>query len=413
MTYAMPEAVGKGAADRCQSTLMRRFVLVRRFILVARRYWLGVYPVIRMELRQWRARAGAIPDPSLRTLAFEAQSGKRGNLEGAAAFAVFVPCHFTLAVTRALVAFQGAYDYVDVLSEQCSEDTIASGYRLHLSLVAALTPGGSDVNGYAHHTAVDDAGYLQALIAACRETVGRLPSYAATRSHAVRGARRIAVYQGLNNWSEGGGPREYARWASEETPPRSGLHWWETGAAAGSSLSIFAAIAAAADIRVGPCEAAAIDAAYYPWIASLHTLLDSLVDHPADLAAGHHSLVGHYHGSRQTASRMQAIADSSMRRIASLPHSDDHAMLLAAMSCFYLVAPEASLPHAAEARRSILAAIGELAGPTMLVMRARQSLHSRGGSTVAQAQQGAAHRSLVKGPLGSEATSNATRVGAS
>jgi tetraprenyl-beta-curcumene synthase len=374
------DAAAKAALGRCIKKL-QRIGLLQRFLAVATRYWTGVFPVIRSELRQWRARAGAIPDPALRRLAFEAHGGKRGNLEGAAAFAVFVPQQFGLPVTRALVAFQGAYDYVDVLSEQRSEDTIASGYRLHLALVAALEPGGRRLNGYAHHPVDDDGGYLQAFTDACRNAVARLPSYQATVAYALEGARRIAVYQGLNNWGKGGGPDEYARWAAEETPPETGLRWWETGAAAGSSLSVFAALAAAADPRVGPEQALAIDTAYFPWIGALHTLLDSLVDHPADVLAGQHSLVGHYGDGQEMARRMREIAQVSMYRAGALPHGRSHQMLLAAMSCFYLVAPEASLAHAALARAGIIAAIGDLAGPTMGIMRARQRLDGDGGST--------------------------------
>lgn len=380
MAGAEHEVAASAAMGRCCREL-RRIALLYRFLTTASRYWIGVYPVIRGELRQWRARAAAIPDPGLRKLAFEAHGGKRGNLEGAAAFAVFVPRQYMLLLTRALVAFQGAYDYVDVLSEQSSEDTIASGYRLHLALVAALDPGGRRIDGYAHHPADDDAGYLQAFTEACRTAIDQLPSYKSTAANAIEGARRIAMYQGLNNWGSGGGPKEYARWAAEETPAASGLRWWETGAAAGSSLSIFAALAAATDVQVGPSEAAAIDAAYFPWIGALHTLLDSLVDHPADVRAGHHTLVGHYRTAEETAARMQQIATASMRRASALPHGPAHQMLLAAMSCFYLVAPEASLDHAVLARAQIVAAIGHLAGPTMAIMRMRQKLDSDGGST--------------------------------
>jgi tetraprenyl-beta-curcumene synthase len=360
---------------------LRRIVLLYRFLAVAGRYWLSAHPVIRGELHQWRARAGAIPDPALRNLAFEAHGGKRGNLEGAAAFAMFVPHQFAGCLTRALVAFQGAYDYVDVLSEQKSEDAVANGYRLHLTLVAALQPGGRRTDGYAHHPADDDAGYLQAFADACRAEMDRLPSYAATAEHAIEGARRIAVYQGLNNWSDGGGPGEYARWAGEETHSGTGLAWWETGAAAGSSLSIFAAMAAAADALVDPEQAAEIDAAYFPWIGALHTLLDSLVDYPVDMREGHHSLVGHYEGPCETAKRMTHIAEVSMSRAGALPNAQAHEMLLAAMSCFYLVAPEASLEHAALARALTVCAIGDLAGPTMAIMRARERLGGGGGST--------------------------------
>lgn len=375
------DAAGRTAAARHCTAWQERVALLCGFLGVAWRYWICIYPAIASELRLWRARAAAIPDPSLRALAFEAHGTKRGNLEGAAAFAVFVPRRFRRAVACALVAFQGAYDYVDVLSEQRSEDRIASGYRLHLALVAALTPGGGLTDGYAHHPVDGDAGYLQSFIDGCRGAVARLPSYWATREHALEGARRIAVYQGLNNWGKGGGPQEYARWAAEETPTGSGLRWWETGAAAGSSLSVFAAIGAAADPHVDVFTASAIDAAYFPWIGALHTLLDSLVDHPADMSAGHHSLVGHYRVAEEVARHMGQIAERAVREADALPSSRAHLMLLAAMSCFYLVAPEALLPYAAPARAAIAAAIGDLAGPTMAIMRARQKLHGRGGST--------------------------------
>lgn len=381
MSWRRLDAAGRTAAARHCSALQQRVALLCSFFAVAWRYWVAIYPTIAGELRQWRARAGAIPDPSLRALAFEAHGTKRGNLEGAAAFAVFVPRRFRRVVASALVAFQGAYDYVDVLSEQPSEDRIASGYRSHLALIAALTPGGGRTDGYAHHSVDGDAYYLQSFIDGCRGAVARLPSYFATRKHALEGARRIAVYQGLNNWGQGGGPQEYARWAAEETPAGSGLRWWETGAAAGSSLSVFAAIGAAAERQVDVFAAAAIDAAYFPWIGALHTLLDSLVDHPADVSAGHHSLVGHYGAPQEVAMHMGQIAERAMHEASALPRLRAHAMLLAAMSCFYLVAPEASLPYAAPARAAIAAAIGDLAGPTIAVMRVRQRLHGRGGST--------------------------------
>lgn len=390
MSWPDYDVCASAAIARCCKEL-RRIALLYRFLAVAGRYWLSAYPVIKAELRQWRARAGAIPDPALRSLAFEAHGGKRGNLEGAAAFAMFVPRQFARCLTRALVAFQGAYDYVDVLSEQDSEDAVASGYRLHLSLVAALRPGGRRIDGYAHHPADRDAGYLQAFTDACRAAIDRLPSYAATAEHAIEGARRIAVYQGLNNWGDGGGAGEYARWAAEETPAGSGLAWWETGAAAGSSLSIFAAMAAAADALVGPDQAAAIDAAYFPWIGALHTLLDSLVDYPVDVREGHHSLVAHYGGPRETARRMALVAEVSVSRAGALPNAQAHEMLLAAMSCFYLVAPEASLQHAALARAQIVCTIGDLGGPTLSIMRARERLGGGGGSTArARESRGAA-----------------------
>lgn len=367
-------AGGKRGAARIALRVAGHLRLIWAFLGLASRYWVSVYPLIRQELRQWRLRAGAVPDPGLRELAFEAQRGKRRNLEGAAAFAVLVPAARARGVVRALVGFQAAYDYVDVLSEQPSGDTIASGYRLHLTLIAALRPGSAARDPYAHHPAGRDGGYLQRFVEACGEALGALPSYGATAAHAVEGARRIAVYQGLNNWGQGGDHRAYARWAAEETPAYSGLRWWETGAAAGSSLSVFAAIASAAQDGLTAAEAERIDGAYFPWIGALHTLLDSLVDHPSDVLEGEHSLVGHYTSPEEAARRMQEIARRSIDDALSLEGGGAHAMILAAMSCFYLTAPEAKMAHSQLARDLVLEALGELAGPTLVVMRLRQLL---------------------------------------
>lgn len=368
-----------GSDGDARIALARKLALGWRFPTLAWRYWLAVHPLIRCELRQWRHRAAAIPDRSLRGLAFEAHAGKRGNLEGAASFAVFVPPSSRIAAVRALVCFQAAYDYVDVLSEQPGDDTIANGYRLHLALVDALDPTASSRDHYMHHVSNEDMGYLQLLVFVCGALLQRLPSYRLTKSCAQEGARRIAVYQGLNNWGEGGDHRAYARWAAEETPFGTGLHWWETGAAAGSSLSVFAAIAAAADASLREDEARLVDRAYFPWIGSLHTLLDSLVDHEADERQGLHSLVSHYDGTAETASRMGEIARRSMAAAGGLRGGAAHQMIVAAMSCFYLVEPEAGADGIADVRDEVIDALGEVAGPTLLVMRLRERLSSGSG----------------------------------
>ncbi|HYM67597.1 MAG TPA: DUF2600 family protein, partial [Patescibacteria group bacterium] len=108
------------------------------FAGAAGRYWLGVFPHISRELRHWRERAGEIPDPVLRRLALLTQRSERGNLEGAAAFAVLVPRAHRARVVRAVVAFQATYDYVDTLAEQPSADPVANGRQLHLALLTAL-----------------------------------------------------------------------------------------------------------------------------------------------------------------------------------------------------------------------------------------------------------------------------------
>lgn len=94
------------------------------FARAASVYWLDVFSRISCELKSWQRRAQVIPDESLRNVALGVQHTKRGNLEGAAAFAALVPREHRPAVVRAQVALQAIYDYVDTLAERPSGDPI-------------------------------------------------------------------------------------------------------------------------------------------------------------------------------------------------------------------------------------------------------------------------------------------------
>ena len=355
-----------------RASTLDRATLARTFLLAARRYWIAVFPSARREIRRWRRRATTIADTALRTLALETLETKWGNLEGAAAFAVFVPSAERLTVTRAALAWQAIYDFADTLVEQPCRDHAANAHNLHSSLLIAVTPGAPHEHYYAHHSHSDDCGYMTALVDASRSALLALPRYRTVCDLVQLNARRIVQYQTLITR-----PCDFAAWASAATPPDTNLRWWETGAACGSSMGIFALIAAAADPTLSRQEAAEIEHAYFPWIGSLHTLLDSLVDRPEDLLAGQHSLVGHYGSPEAAAERMRALALEAARQARTLPDGASHALILAGMSSLYLASSAASTSHARPARDSIVDAIGDLGMSAMIVLSVRHATRHR------------------------------------
>jgi tetraprenyl-beta-curcumene synthase len=353
-------------------TAWGRARLAAAFFGAACRYWLTVFPCAWREVRRLHERATEIPDPILRRIAIETLREERGNLEGAAAFAVLAPLRRRRRVARATIAFQAVYDYVDSLGEQPGDGCVTNGRRLHEALHAALlSPSDPHRDHYRHHSRSGDGGYLRALIDDCRAALAALPSCELVRRRALRASARIIEYQARVHT---GDPADLTAWGEASTPPGSGLAWWEAAAAGASSVGVFALIAAAAHPGLAAADAAAVERAYFPWVGALHVLLDSLVDSTADASAGRLSLVSRYASAGDAATGMAAIAADALAAVRALREGDVHVLILAAMSAFYLTTPGAQDAGAAPARDRILATLGDAARPTLAVLKARRAL---------------------------------------
>lgn len=349
--------------------LADRLGLVVACTSTALRYGFTVYPCVVRELARWRSRALEIPDPDLGRLALDALR-KRGNMEGAALFAVFAPRGCRAEAVRALVAFQAAYNYLDMLSEQRSADPVQNARQLHAALAVALDPAAPHLDYYAGHPTGDDGGYLRDMVDACRASLGAMPSYRLVARSAQAAAARIVTFQSLNVGGDG-----LELWGREHSPSGSGLAWWETAAAAGSSLAVHVLIGLSASDALTSEDVAAVDAAYFPSIGALHSLLDSVVDVGEDQREGQRNLLSYYSSTAHAAARLGCLAQGA--RLAARTPADGHRheAVLTAMVCHYLSAREASAPPPAIVD-SVTAALGGLVKPALALFRAWRSVRA-------------------------------------
>src|SRR6185312_11107370 len=357
-------------------TVWRRLRIAAAFTEFALRYWLLAFPQARRAVERCARGAAGVPDERLRRAAVKTLAEERGNLEGAAAFAAFTPRRHRRSVIEVLVAFQATFDYADTLAELDVADARANARSLHEALLDSLVARDGRANYYAHTEAGADGGYLDGLVIRCRDAFTSLPSHATVEGPLARAVRRMIDYQELIHGNGAGAPASLTAWARGETPAGSGLRWWETAAAGASSLVAFALIAAAARPNLSLGDVTAIQDAYFPWYGSLHVLLDSLVDLPDDAQTGHHSLVGHYASAAETAARMEAIGAVAVQSAAALAKPREHTMLLASMAGFYLARPAAHLPHAMETTERLIAVLGDVAKPVLVVHTARNRIGS-------------------------------------
>lgn len=361
-------------------------VFVAAFTGLAFRYWLTVFPRATVHTRRLRRCASRIPDPALRSLALQALA-KRGNIEGAAAFAALAVSRHRGELIRALVSFQALYNHLDLLAEQPSADPVAAGRRLHEALVEALNlehdgePGASDAD--------EDGGYVSELVDSCSSALRELPSYPQVATRAQSAAERIAAFQSLSL----GDAHALKRWARTETPAELRLTWWETAAAGGSSLVVYALIAAAGESSPDEKSIEAIEGTYFPQLGALHSLLDSLIDAEEDRASGQLSLIGCYASRVEARARLGELTAVSLAAARVLPHWRRHYLLVTAMVCNYLSCEEASCPPAATVAQGVREQLGGVAAPMLLMFRVR---HLAGSAAAAPRRLAGSCRAVLR-----------------
>lgn len=319
-------------------------------------YWLTVFPRARREVERWRRHAEVIPDGELRALALATLEQESGLAEGAAIFATLVPHGHRDALVRLLVAWQIAYDFLDTLDEQPDGEGDA-----FVALIAALDPR------RAFTSLRGDGAYLDRLVACCRASSSELPSMARVRAISVRAARRCVEGQERTHAVAKDGPDALRRWALAQPEGQSYL-WWEVAAGAISSLAVHAVLATAAHPRTTIAVADAVDAAYFPSICALSTLLDSAVDTEDDAGTANHRCLAYYEDAAHALGRLEAITGFAERSARALPCGRRHAVILAGMTAYYAAAGEAAQE---QVHRQIAETLGIRTAPILWTLRVR------------------------------------------
>ena len=340
------------------------------------RYWLGILPLVRRELRHWELCANAIPDPVLREHALSTLRGETLNAEAAAVFATLVSAHRWQPLVRLLVAFQVMYDYLDTVSEQHVSEPLRNGLQLHRALTAALDVSVPPTDYYRHHPQHDDGGYLDALVASCRESIEGLPAAEVVLPVARRAAQRCGAGQSHTHAAKREGNLQLAIWASRQDRA-AGYLWWELAAGAISSVGLYALLAAAADPRTSSSDALQIDAAYFPPMCALSTLLDSLIDRDDDIVTDNHSSFGQYARSTDAAARLALIAERAESGVRGLRRSSRHAAILAGIAGYYLSAEGATTAEAQPVAAAIVGRLGPMVSLILATMRLRRHLATK------------------------------------
>jgi tetraprenyl-beta-curcumene synthase len=320
------------------------------------------------EMRAWQALASRIPDAPIREDALHSIKRKRENAAGAALFSI-LPRRRNRDLLRLLVAYQMIWDFLDSVSERGACEGTANGLQLHKALVEALDPGAPISDYYRLHPWREDGGYLRSLVEACRHSCASLPSYGRVRAIVVREAGRAHV-QALNHDTDPN-CRDDAlrRWAAREFADERRLRWFELSSAATASLAVHAFLALAAEPACTDADVRRTYAAYFPWISSAATMLDSYVDQVQDEVNGDHRYVAHYSSGNEAGERVRNLVLRSTAEVRRLNNGHRHAVIAACMFAMYLSKDGARAPDLRADTASIARAGGSLTRVLLPVLR--------------------------------------------
>ncbi|HEV7937238.1 MAG TPA: DUF2600 family protein [Solirubrobacteraceae bacterium] len=348
------------------------------------RFWPSVAPMVGKQLRHWEMRARSIKDPALRTLALEKLLNERFNAEVAATLATLAPRAHRRSVIEAIVAYEVMYDYLDGLTEQPTADSLGNGRNLYRAFTDAITLHTEPTCDYYPSRPANDGGYLEELVGVVRRSLAGLPSTTTVAHVAQRAAKRCTEAQIRVHAVPQLGTSQLEQWARTEvhgTP----LRWQEFLAGAASSvLSIHALIATAANKRITPEQAIAIDTVYLS-IAVLSTMLDSIVDHEGDLQAGQISYIRYYPDHNLLTEDLTRAVRRVIEHASHLPNGAHHIMTLVGVAAYYISAPTANSDYARPITHQVHHQLKPLITPTLGIMRtwraakrARQSIRREG-----------------------------------
>lgn len=334
------------------------------------RYWPGVWPLVRAQIRRWEERARAINDDTLRELALAKLTHERFNAEVAATLATLAPRAQRRNAVEAIVSLEVLYDYLDGLTEQASQDPLAAGEALFGAFRDALENHVAGDRAYfRNRSGGGDGGYLEDLSKATRAALARLPGAGAVRDVAQRAAERCAQAQVRKHAAATIGGEQLESWARREAADTP-LQWRELLAGAASSvLAVHALIAAAGDARTTADEAAEL-ADTYLLIGVLITALDSLVDQAEDLEHGTPGFVGLYEDHDALARALLDVERQAIAKASVIEDGPHHVMTLAGVVAYYTSAPGAQGAVARPISQELQAQLRPIILPTLAVLRA-------------------------------------------
>lgn len=291
-------------------------------------------PLVRRELWRWQETLRECKSLKLKRLALKSIKEKAFHSIGGAVFS-HVEGERCLSLLQFIVAFQTMSDYLDTLCDEGGIYCEKTFRQLHRSMERALVIEENHDDYYSYYPQKEDGGYLESLVERCQDFLRELPNYRMVQDK-VLGLNQLYIdLQSLKHLSSDKRERRLIEWYQEKAPIEA-LSWYEYAAACGSTLALFSLLSLACKKEIKKEEVEAMYNAYFPWVCSLHILLDYLIDHCDDEKMGELNFISYYPHLHKTQERLLYVLETSLRKTSLLPYKKMHQTIIQGLLALYL-----------------------------------------------------------------------------
>ena len=302
------------------------------------RFLTNVVPRASSALAAVRARADTIPDAQLRGEALASIDAKAFHVAGACIHATFLPPERAQAFIAIVVPLETIYDYLDNLCDRHPDVSSQAYPVLHRAIADALDPNAGTHDYYALGPAGDDGHYLAWLVEQTQRALAKAPHLDALLPHFSEAARFYSELQTNKHLAPGMREIVCVEWYERNRERFKQLDWHEFACAAGSNFHVFGPLFAAFAGQAGSIPQT-YDA-YFPYLCSLHIMLDSFIDQDEDREHDDLNFATVYGGELPRRQCITAMIATARERLARLPNPRAHRFVLDVMTLFYLSHPK-------------------------------------------------------------------------
>lgn len=303
------------------------------------RVYKHVLPDVRAQLQDWRKIAERIPDQELRKQALSSMTSKQFHCEGGAVYAAANLNKKNILIPL-IVAFQTISDYLDNLCDRSTSLDEQDFRMLHQAMQDAVNPAEPLHDYYAYREEKEDGDYLTRLVKTCQTCICMLPSYgkaAPAIQELVSLYCDLQVYKHIHNDLR---EQKLLDWWQLHQIHFPDIRWNEFAAATGSTLGVFMLFLAASVPDLTEQRVRTIKKAYFPYICSLHILLDYLIDQAEDQIGGDLNFCNYYENPEETIQRIAYIAGEARERSKQMQDPPFHRMIIEGLLALYLSDPK-------------------------------------------------------------------------